>query len=128
MSKINRRRFLKQTAAIAFPAVLTQKSEAAKAPASERVRVGMVGAAGRAGSLNRIFAKNKNAEIVGIAEIDPRRLPGTLESVTKTQGSKPRAALFFEFNALSKRTYQFGDQCTDKAEERPAGRSRRRYR
>ena len=49
MSEINRRRFLKQasaTSAVAFPAVLTQKGLAAKAPASERVRVGMVGAAG----------------------------------------------------------------------------------
>ena len=69
-----------------MPAVLTQKGEAAKGKASERVRVGMVGAAGRAGSLNRIFAANKNVEIVGIAEIDPRRLPSTLEHVTKAQG------------------------------------------
>jgi len=101
MPKINRRHFLKQTAAtsaVAFPAVLTQKGLAAKGPASERVRVGMVGAAGRAGSLNRIFARNKNAEIVGIAEIDPRRLPGTLEGVTKTQGSKPKT--FTDFRKL----------------------------
>ena len=101
MSEINSRRFLKQTAAtsaVAFPAVLTQKGLAAKGPASERVRVGMIGAAGRAGSLNRIFARNKNAEIVGIAEIDPRRLPGTLESVTKTQGSKPKT--FTDFRKL----------------------------
>ena len=85
MSKIHRRKFLAQTTAtVAFPAVLTQKGEAAKGKASERVRVGMVGAAGRAGSLNRIFARNTNAEIVGIAGIDPRRLPGTLESVTNT--------------------------------------------
>jgi len=85
MPKINRRHFLKQTIAtraVAFPAVLTQKGLAVKGPASERVRVGMVGAAGRASSLNRIFSRNKNAEIVGIAEIDPRRLPGTLENVT----------------------------------------------
>ena len=102
MPKINRRRFLEQTAvtsAVAFPAVLTQKGLAAKGPASERVRVGMVGAAGRAGSLNRIFARNKNAEIVGIAEIDPRRLPGTLENVTKTQGSKPKT--FTDFRKLA---------------------------
>ena len=61
---MKRRKFIAQTATVAAsPFVLTQKGGAAKAPASERVRVGMVGAAGRAGSLNRIFAKNKNAEI-----------------------------------------------------------------
>ena len=99
MSKMKRRKFIAQTATVAAsPFVLTQKGEAAKAPASERVRVGMVGAAGRAGSLNRIFARNKNVEIVGIAEIDPRRLPGTLESVTKTQGSKPKT--FTDFRKL----------------------------
>ena len=81
-----------------MPAVLTQKGEAAKGKASERVRVGMVGAAGRAGSLNRIFAANKNVEIVGIAEIDPRRLPSTLEHVTKAQGRKPKA--FTDFRKL----------------------------
>ena len=60
MSKIQRRKFIAQTAAVAaFPAVLVQKGEAAKAPASERVRVGMIGAAGRGGSLNRIFSRNK---------------------------------------------------------------------
>ena len=59
MSKMKRRKFITQTATVAtFPFVLTQKSEAAKGPASERVRVGMVGAAGRAGSLNRIFYLN----------------------------------------------------------------------
>ena len=61
MSKMKRRKFIAQTATVAAsPFVLTQKGEAAKAPASERVRVGMVGAAGRASSLNRIVARNKN--------------------------------------------------------------------
>ena len=98
MSKINRRRFLKQSAttgAVAFPFVLTQRGQAAKAPASERVRVGMVGAAGRAGKLNSIFANNPNVDIVAIAEIDPRRLPNTLQGVTKIQGHKPKTTTDF---------------------------------
>lgn len=98
MSKINRRRFLKKSVAassVAFPFVLTQRGQAAKAVASERVRVGMIGAAGRAGRLNSIFAGNPNVDIVAIAEIDPRRLPGTLEGVTKIQGHKPRTTTDF---------------------------------
>ncbi len=94
---MKRRKFITQTATLAAaPFVLTQKGEAAKGPANERVRVGMVGASGRAGSLNRIFARNKDVEIVGIAEIDPRRLPGTLESVTKTQGQQAQDVYRFQ--------------------------------
>lgn len=94
MSQIHRRRFLNQTAtgAVVLPAWLSQSAPAAKAPASERVRVGMVGAAGRASALNRIFASNPNADIVAIAEIDPQRLPQTLKQVTEIQGFKPETA------------------------------------
>ena len=98
MSKINRRRFLKHSAttgAAAFPFVLTQRGQAAKAPASERVQVGMVGAAGRAGKLNSLFANNPNVDIAVIAEIDPRRLPNTLQEVTKIQGHKPKTTTDF---------------------------------
>jgi len=98
MSKINRRRFLKQSAvtgSVAVPFILTQRGQAAKAPASERVRVGMIGAGGRAGKLNNLFAGNPNAVIVAIAEIDPRRLPDTLQQVTKIQGHKPKTTTDF---------------------------------
>ncbi len=40
----------------------------AKASASERVRVGVMGAGGRALSLIRSFAANKNVDIVAIAD------------------------------------------------------------
>ena len=97
MSQIHRRRFLNQTAtgAVVLPAWLSQSAPAAKAPASERVRVGMVGAAGRASALNRIFASNPNADIVAIAEIDPQRLPQTLQQVTEIQGFKPETTKDF---------------------------------
>ena len=63
---MDRRRFLKQstvtgaTAAVGALAV----EQVAKASASERVRVGMMGAGGRAFSLLTLFAANKQAEIV----------------------------------------------------------------
>ena len=90
MSTHSRRQFIARSAAVAaFPYVLTHRGLAAKRPASERIRVGMVGAAGRAGSLNSIFARNPNAEVVSIAEIDPRRTAQTLQRVTEIQGHKP---------------------------------------
>ena len=98
MTQINRRRFIEKTVATgagAVPFIVTQRGQAAKAPASERVRVGMIGAAGRAGKLNSLFANNPNADIVAIAEIDPRRLPDTLRNVTKIQGKAPRTTTDF---------------------------------
>ena len=96
MSTHSRRQFIARSAAVAaFPYVLTQRGLAAKRPASERIRVGMVGAAGRAGSLNSIFARNPNAEVVSIAEIDPRRTAQTLQRVTEIQGYKPRVTTDF---------------------------------
>ena len=96
MSTHSRRQFIACSATVAaFPYVLTQRGLAAKKPASERIRVGMVGAAGRAGSLNSIFARNPNAEVVSIAEIDPRRTAQTLQRVTEIQGHKPRVTTDF---------------------------------
>ncbi len=98
MTQINRRRFIEKTVATgagAVPFIVTQRGQAAKAPASERVRVGMIGAAGRAGKLNSLFANNPNADIVAIAEIDPRRLPDTLRNVTKIQGKAPKTTTDF---------------------------------
>jgi len=98
MTRINRRRFIEQTAAagaVSVPFVITQRGQSAKSPASERVRVGMIGAAGRAGKLNSLFANNPNVDIAAIADIDPRRLPNTLRGVTKIQGHKPKITTDF---------------------------------
>ena len=62
----------------------------AKAAASERVRVGIVGAGGRAMSLIDSFSANKSVEVVGIADLDANRLPAGLEASAKRQGKKPR--------------------------------------
>jgi len=87
---MDRRQFLHTSASSAAAAAVLAGNQVAKASASERVRVGVVGAGGRALSLNRTFASNENAEIVAIADIDPRRLPRAVEEVTQRQGKKPR--------------------------------------
>ena len=61
-----------------------------RAAPSERVRVGVIGAGGRALSLNRIFADNPQVEVVGIADIDSRRLPRAVEEVKSRQGKAPQ--------------------------------------
>ncbi len=87
----SRREFLKNgSVAVAASAVVSQFGRTAKAAASERVRVGIMGAGGRAMSLIASFAANKSVEVVAIAEVDASRLPAGLESATKLQGKAPR--------------------------------------
>jgi predicted dehydrogenase len=76
--------------AAATAAFISQFGRTAKAAASERVRVGIVGAGGRASSLIASFSANKWVEVVGIADLDSNRLPMGLESAAKLQGRKPR--------------------------------------
>ena len=61
-----------------------------KAAASERVRVGVMGAGGRALSLNRTFSDNPNVEVVAIADVDSRHLPKAVNEVKSRQGSTPK--------------------------------------
>jgi len=91
MSERNRRSFLVGAgAAVATIGSTRLRGESKKSGANERVRVGVIGAGGRALSLNRSFAENANAEIVTIADLDPRRLPRAVEEVTRRQGTKPK--------------------------------------
>ena len=88
---MKRRTFLQRTSAAALLTAAPSALElSAKATPSNRLQAGMIGAAGRAGSLNRYFADNPEVDIAAIAEIDPKRLPGTLEAVTRLQGRKPK--------------------------------------
>ncbi|MGE0378862.1 MAG: Gfo/Idh/MocA family protein, partial [Planctomycetaceae bacterium] len=70
----------------------THAAEAgAKNPASERIQVGCVGAAGRAGALVRTFSKSPQADVVAIADLDPERLADGLKASEEIQGFRPRA-------------------------------------
>ena len=88
---MDRRQFLDRSAISAAAVAGTMTgARVARASASERVRVGIIGAGGRALVLNRIFAENKNAEIVAIADLDRRRIPRAVEEVQVRQGTAPR--------------------------------------
>jgi predicted dehydrogenase len=88
---MDRRNFLASSSSAALLTALpTALSQVAKGAASERIRAGVMGAGGRASSLNRIFAANPNVEIAAIADVDTRKLPPTIEAVSRLQGTKPK--------------------------------------
>jgi predicted dehydrogenase len=62
----------------------------AKAAASERLQVGIVGSGGRAMSLIQTFSENKECDVVALADLDSSRLPAGVEAVYQRQGKKPR--------------------------------------
>ena len=91
---MQRREFLTSTAAaIGSSAMLLQAAE--KLPASERIRVGCIGAAGRGGSLVRTFSKSPQADVVAIADLDPGRLASGVDASQKIQGFKPKGVKDF---------------------------------
>lgn len=91
MPNQHRREFIKSGSIVAASgALVAQFGNVAKAAASERVRVGIVGAGGRAMSLIQTFSANKLVEVVAIADLDSHRLPMGLETSAKLQGKKPR--------------------------------------
>ncbi len=88
MSGSSRRGFLQGSSAALGAAVAA--SSVAAGPPSERVRVGIMGAGGRALSLIRTFAANPSVEVVGIADLDSNRLPRGLSEAEKLQRQRPR--------------------------------------
>jgi predicted dehydrogenase len=86
-----RRRFLKHTmASLAASHIATGAAKVAKAVASERVRVGVMGAGGRALSLIQTFASNPEVDIVAIADVDESKLGPGVTAAAKLQGREPR--------------------------------------
>ncbi len=84
---VSRRCFL-QTGSALFASGLA--GQVAKAAPSERVRVGVMGAGGRASSLIHSFARNSEVELVAIADLDANRLPKGLEIARAAQGRSVR--------------------------------------
>jgi predicted dehydrogenase len=95
MSKIPRRVFLQASAAVAAGSSSVASAQEASIQASERLRVGIIGAGGRALSLIRSFSSNPSAEIVGIADLDANRLPHGLSEAESIQSTRPRGETDF---------------------------------
>ncbi len=86
-----RRRFIQGSAAVvASGAILRPSGAVQKTPSAlDRVRVGIMGAGGRALSLIDSFSANKSVEVVAIADLDASRLPQGIETAAKHQGKRP---------------------------------------
>lgn len=88
---MDRRNFIKTSAiGAAATTAVSAAQRVAKAAASERLQVGVVGSGGRALGLIRTFAENKEADVVALADVDSNRLPRGVEEVYTRQGRKPR--------------------------------------
>ena len=87
MKTLNRREFLGTS--IYGAAIIAAAGQASKVPPSERLQVGCVGVSGRAGQLMQMFAGLKEVEVVALADVDSRKLPGAARVVEKIQGKAP---------------------------------------
>lgn len=87
---MQRREFLASSAlGVASAASLLAADAPGKVVASERIRVGCVGTGGRAFSLVNSFSRNKNCEVVALADLDPGKFGQAVAAVDKNQGTKP---------------------------------------
>ena len=90
MSELDRRGFLKGSAASIAGAVFAVGAPLKKDAASDRVQVGCVGVGGRAGFLVKTFAGLPAVDVVGLADIDSNRLTEAVETVKGISGKAPR--------------------------------------
>jgi predicted dehydrogenase len=93
MSKFDRRRFLRGSAAVLSAATagraLAQEDAPPKAPASERLQVGCIGVGGRASALVNGFVSLKEVDVVALCDIERGRLEQAAESLKQRRGAKP---------------------------------------
>ncbi len=91
MSESSRRTFLQSSSAATVSTILAASTlRGGTVQPSERVRVGIIGAGGRALSLINSFSSNKAVEVVAIADLDAERLPKGLAAAESNQGHQPR--------------------------------------
>lgn len=93
MPDVNRRQFFHHSAVALAAASVTPAAFAADAPtkaaASERLRVGCIGVAGRAAALVHGFASLKEVEVARLYDIDRGRLDAAADALEKRTGKKP---------------------------------------
>jgi len=92
MSRVNRRTFLKQSAAFAGAAFVISAAGHRVLGASERVRIGVSGCGGRGGNHLGEYLGMKDVEVAWVIDPDRKRLGGAANTVEKKSGAKPKAA------------------------------------
>ncbi|MEZ6133853.1 MAG: Gfo/Idh/MocA family oxidoreductase [Pirellulaceae bacterium] len=93
MNSLHSRRSMMKNGATALTTglLVSHLPKSTRAAASERVRVGIMGAGGRALSLIQTFATNEFVDIVAIADLDPKRLGPGVMAAANLQGKEPKS-------------------------------------
>lgn len=90
---MDRRRFLSSSAASGITAssvaLYERRLEARSTGPNDRIRIGLVGTHGRAGALLRIFASQRDVDVVALADVDTRYHAAAVEAVKNTAGNTP---------------------------------------
>ncbi len=86
MTGIDRRTFLGSAASAAVAGRVAPGSS----PASERIRMGVIGCRGRGAELAREFAKRADVEVVALADVDDAAFAKGVPAVEKVTGKAPR--------------------------------------
>ncbi|MDG1894193.1 MAG: Gfo/Idh/MocA family oxidoreductase [Fuerstiella sp.] len=91
MAEPSRRNFVQRSSAATLGSLISaQSTQAASVQPGDRVRVGIIGAGGRALSLINSFSSNASVDVVAIADLDANRLPKGLATAEKNQSRRPR--------------------------------------
>ena len=98
MGAQTRRQFMKRASAASVIALSAEAATGAQESPNERISVGFVGVAGRAGSLLRMFAAQQDVDIVALADIDAGRLGSGIETVKQRKRRTP--ASYGDFRKL----------------------------
>jgi predicted dehydrogenase len=91
MTSIHRRAFLGSSAA----AVVGSAARGGTAPASERLRIGVIGVRSRGLELAREFAKRGDVEVAAVADVDSSLFGKAVQEVEKASSKPPRVEADF---------------------------------
>ena len=92
MARLNRRTFLKQSAALAAGAFVISSASHRVLGANDRVRVGQVGCGGRGGGHISAYLGMEDVDLCWLVDIDTKHLASAAATVEKKRGSKPKTA------------------------------------
>jgi predicted dehydrogenase len=91
--RISRRDFVGSSGlSLGAAALLTSAKGAAGAPASDKIRLGLIGAGSRGNQLLDMFLPLKDADFVAVADVDDRHASETAERIKKERGNTPTTA------------------------------------
>ena len=90
MTRVNRRSFIQTSAA---SGLLLWSPNRAKAAASERVNICVVGVRGRGMSLARNFARLPNALITHVCDVNEAQFASSIKAISDIQSTAPQPVL-----------------------------------